>query len=570
MSNADFGIISRAHRTWEVAATRAKRWYRRCHRMPISRRDFLLISGTAVAVASRCSAPDDGSAIVLDDAGVDDAATYDAIVVGPDAAADAAYVDVPRTDARDASIGADAGFDARADARADVGPDAGLDARPDVTAPRCRAPADAPVRRDVVLGSLPLREGAFPLGVMAGDMLATRAMIWTRYDGSARVVARVVEVNGDDQILDHVLDRVVSPTPGGFVHLDVTGLTPARIYRYAFLEQEAGRFTGRSRIGRFRTPPADDDNCGVVTFGGTSCSHRNGAPLAALSQAADDDLDFFIHCGDHIYADDRDPAVTLAEYRGKYADYWRLQGMNDLHASTGLYTTWDDHEVRNNWNPELLRDAQIDAATRAFFEHRAFRRSSVDPDRIWRKFQWGRAIELFILDARSERRPSTRLTPDAQFLSREQLQWLQTSLRNSTAAFKFVVTSKPITDRLATTPAEDSDFWAGYPAQRERLLRSIVDNRVEDVWFLSGDVHYGCITHVNPTGSPYHRFREVYMGPSGSGDPGLVDCNAAGQNEVVVRRLNYTRFRADPGARSLEVDFIGTTGAVICGRRYAL
>ena len=55
-----------------------------------------------------------------------------------------------------------------------------------------------------------------------------------------------------------------------------------------------------------------------------------------------------------------------------------------------------------------------------------------------------------------------------------------------------------------------------------------------------------------------------------AGDPGLVDCSAAGQNEVVVRRLNYTRFRADPAARTLQVDFIGTGGDVICGRRYSL
>ena len=546
--------------------------------MTLSRRDFLKLTGAA-AVVSHCAAPDAPTESPVGDARVD-GADVDAVVVGPDAAADAMPVDLPRPDAMDATIGADAGADVRLDAGVDARADAALDARPDARAdvpampdaarPTCSAPAGTPVVRGVEFGGVALDLGSFPIGVMAGDMLPRRAMIWTRYDGGRRVVARVVEVNADDQIIGHVLDRAVTPAAGGFIHLDVLGLEPSRIYRYAFLEQSGGRFTGRSRLGRFQTPPADDQNCGVVTFGGTSCSHRNGAPHAVLTHAANDKLDFFIHCGDHIYADDREPAVTLAEYRGKYADYWRIQGMNDVHASTGLYTTWDDHEVRNNWNPETLRDAQVDAATQAFFEHRAFRRNATDPDRIWRKFRWGRAIEMFILDARSERRPSTRLTDRAQFISPEQLSWLQTSLRNSDAPFKFVVTSKPITDRPGTTAAEVGDFWAGYPAQRQRLLRFIVDNRIDGVWFLSGDVHYGCITHVDTADSAFHRFREVYMGPSGSGDPGLVDCSAAGQNEVVVRRLNYTKFRADPGARTLQVDFIGTGGEVSCGRRYAL
>ena len=171
-----------------------------------------------------------------------------------------------------------------------------------------------------------------------------------------------------------------------------------------------------------------------------------------------------------------------------------------------------------------------------------------------------------MLDVRGERRPSTRDTRDAQFISPAQLRWLKTSLRESDAVFKFVVTSKPITGRVAADLTR-SDFWEGYPAQREELLSFIVESDIEGLWFLSGDVHYAAIARVEARG-PYSRLREVYMGPAGSGDPGEVVCDGAGQSEVTVRRLNYARFVADPMARILTISFVGAGGDVLCRRTY--
>jgi alkaline phosphatase D len=171
-----------------------------------------------------------------------------------------------------------------------------------------------------------------------------------------------------------------------------------------------------------------------------------------------------------------------------------------------------------------------------------------------------------VLDCRGERRPSTRAGANAQFISPEQLAWLQDGLLASTAIFKFVVTSKPITGRVAMDLARD-DFWEGFPAQREKLLKFITDNDIKGLWFLSGDVHYGCICRVERAG-PYSRLREVYMGPSGSGDPGIVDCDPGGQDDAIVRRLNYTKFRADPFSKTLDISIIGVSNNVLCHKRF--
>lgn len=501
--------------------------------MSITRRDFLKLSGAAL-LATNC-------------------AEYE---LPPDAAMPDAGSD-PEGDAG-------SGFDGGNDAGQDIGEDAGVALDGGRTDGGCTSDEPSPGEpiEDVELGSIPVNRAMFPLGVMAGDVLTDRAMLWTRYDGDRPLAVRVVETDRMGMRLRRAYEGTVTPSGAGFARVDVPGIRPGRFYRYAFLEQDGARFTGRSRVGRFRAAPSAGA-CDVVTFGGASCNNRNGAPFEPLTHAADAELDFFIHCGDHVYADS---ANTLAEYRGVYDNYWRVAGLHDVHASTGLFTTWDDHEVFNNWNPETISGARLTAATRAFFEHRAFRRHPEDPDRIWRKFRWGRTAEIFMLDVRSERLPSTRDTASAQFISPAQLRWLKNSLRDSDAVFKFVVTSKPITGRVSDDLTR-SDFWEGYPAQREDLLSFIVDNDIEGLWFLSGDVHYAAIARVEARG-PYSRLREVYMGPAGSGDPGGVTCDGTGQSEVTIRRLNYARFVADPMARTLTISFIGAGGGVICRRTY--
>ena len=80
--------------------------------------------------------------------------------------------------------------------------------------------------------------------------------------------------------------------------------------------------------------------------------------------------------------------------------------------------------------------------------------------RMWRSFRWGRTLELFVLDTRGERRPSTRHTPHAEYLSPAQFAWLTDGLARSDAAFKFV--------RWITTPQRAAQWGidTGYVAVR--------------------------------------------------------------------------------------------------------
>lgn len=427
---------------------------------------------------------------------------------------------------------------------------------------------DAAAPLDPDISDVPRNAAAFAVGMMAGDAEPSRAMIWTRYTGMRTLRARVSEVVGG-MPTRVVLERVVTPAAGGYVHLDAEGLTAGTEYQYAFLEHDGSKYVGRSELGRFRTAIAEDE-LAVLTFGGTSCNHINGVPMASLAYAAAAKLDFFIHTGDHIYGD---AANTLAEYRAIYDRYWAVKNLAAVHRSTGLYTIWDDHEVVNNWASDTVPAARVDAARRAFFEYRAFRKHKTSPDRLWRSFRWGKTAEFFILDVRGERLKKTRLTasgaanPDAQIISKAQMDWLKAGLSASKAVFKFVVTSKYFS---GPNDVDNDDSWAGYAAQRNELMNHIVNNDLAGVWFLTGDVHKGIIEKIQPSGAAA-RIREIYMGPSGSGGdprPEATVCNGAGQREVFLDVRSYTRLRADPIGKTLEVEFIGEAGTVLCKKKY--
>ncbi len=272
-------------------------------------------------------------------------------------------------------------------------------------------------------------------------------------------------------------------------------------------------------------------------------------------------MDFVILNGDTTY---NDSATNLTQYRDKWIGQIGEGTYQKLLQSTGNYSTWDDHEVDNNWNPETINPARVAAARQTFFEFLPIRRSPTDADRIWRSFTWGDTLELFVLDSRGERKPSTRNTPNAEYLSHAQLAWLQAGLSASTATFKLVVNSVPITNFPGLFDLAQDDRWEGYPAQRTKLLDYITQNQIKGVLFLSGDFHLAASAKVESSG-PWSNLREILMGPGDQNGNPLWSTLPSSQFEYRSGTSNVTVFEANPNASppSIKVSFISGTGATL-------
>lgn len=477
---------------------------------------------------------------------------------------DVAEPDVAEPDVDVPDIG-DPGLDADPDAELDVadsgdpdvalpdvGPDAGVDADAGVS------PGDGAIPIDWVPEDAPEDSVTFSRGVQAGAMRATSALLWTRAVDAPRVIVRVWRPSLEDGEVLLVVDEPVEPDVDGFTHHPIEGLLPDTEYHYLFARtDEAGRIIERSAIGRFRTALAPGDTRPILV-GATSCTNQNRMPFEAISMTAEEPLDVFLHIGDQTYQD----SARGLDGEGSYREFWarslRDPGFLALYQSVGHYLTWDDHEVTNNWDPERIDSERRDIAFRTFFETFAIERGPSGG--LWNSFQWGDTAEFIVLDCRSER-------IDGNYISREQMDWFKDRLLNSTAHFKVVLNSVPITD-MPLAYVDDGDRWESYDEQRDEVIGHIVDNDIRNVWFISGDFHIGFVSHVDPDGAG-RRIREIAAGPGGNSNPvpGFVRdllfgdqfaFHTPGGSDEVMTTLEF-----DPERDAVRVRFVdGLTGDV--------
>ncbi len=388
---------------------------------------------------------------------------------------------------------------------------------------------------------------AFAWGIQVGDATTSTAVVSVRTTEQSLVLV-VAEADGDGWV---ELERVEDLVPDdGVVQVTLEGLAAETVYSVVAYAPDGDR---RSPVGRLRTALGADD-WRVVTFGAVSCLAGNH-PWPSLSFAAAEKLDFFCLLGDTIYADyDPDPFL----YETKWETALSTAGLRDLTASTSIVVTWDDHEVANNYSfDEDGIEEKFDEGLVAF--RRALPQTQGPGGTgIWRKLSWGAVLDVFVLDCRGERR-------DGDYISVEQMGWLKDGLSTSTARFKIVLNSVPITDLTAIFgAAQDEDRWAGYPTQREEILAHIRDNAIGGVLWVTGDVHYGQLGRVDPAGGTAEDQWEVLVGPGGSRLNAIVEAFVGSeQYPIVFAQWNWTRFTCDPGAGTITVTWIGDDGATI-------
>ena len=366
--------------------------------------------------------------------------------------------------------GSDSGVDAATDAG---GTDTGTDAGPSFD------PSTVP--EDAAL---------FIFGVAAGDVDDSSVMVWTRYLGTEPLRLMIFEADAAGDPGPVALDApAVTPNARGIVKQEAMGLQPGTAYVYVFLEEDgSGGFLSRSRLGRFRTAPAAG-TLEPITFAISGDANEGFMPYTVLAAAAADDPAFFVFNGDHVYADG---AATVEDYYGYYETNWSDPNLQDLMATTAFYSIWDDHEVVNNWNAETVDPMLLANGRTAFFDYTSIRPNPTVPERLWRSYRHGDTLELFILDIRSERIPSA-----GEYISAEQKQWLKDGLLASTATYKLIVNTVPITD---LTAIGDDDRWTNYPGDRDDILDFIATNNLEHVFWLSADIHISLIGYLSEYG----------------------------------------------------------------------
>jgi alkaline phosphatase D len=407
-------------------------------------------------------------------------------------------------------------------------------------------------------------DGVFRQGVASGEPGARAITLWTRLDELDVPAVVDLEVATDPGFANVVHRAQVPVEPDrdytARVRLQDGFLAPGSEYHYRFATAGAD-----SPVGRFRTArPADSREPVRIAF--FSCQEFIAGFYTAHADLAQQDVDLVVCLGDYIYeqafadqtsrnapvrADDSaadGEAQTLDEYRRKYTLYHTDEHLLEVRRQFPLLAIWDDHEVEDNYAGEQPGGAASNRRVpfaerrgngyRAWYEHMP----RVGTGDIYGTAALG-AAEVFLLDTRQYRDdqpcnpsdaflsnpcpPTETDAPGRTLLGATQKAWLEDALAGSQARWKLIGNQVMITS-LDAPPRNplNTDSWDGYGAERAELIDFIGSHGIDDVAFITGDIHTYFAGNVTRSGrhTPIDgpvRATEFVCGSITS--PGIVD-----------------------------------------------
>lgn len=255
------------------------------------------------------------------------------------------------------------------------------------------------------------------------------------------------------------------------------------------------------KIWKWRTDPPDFS---FVMGSGTYINEKRydrpgkgyGDGYQIFNSMLEHNPDFMLWLGDNVYLREPDWNSKTGIFH-RYTHTRSLPEMQAFLASTHNYAILDDHDFGPNdsdrgfWNKnETLNAFEL------FWANPSYGVGELAG--AVTSFQWGDA-DFFLLDNRTHRSPNHRKSGVRTQLGEEQIQWLFDNLASSYGTFKFVVLGGQF---LSTSPTYESYSNYGFDKERQRIIDFIYEEGIENVVFLTGDVHFSEIAVLRKKGKP--------------------------------------------------------------------
>lgn len=387
----------------------------------------------------------------------------------------------------------------------------------------------------------PLDGYPFTLGVASGDPHPDGFVLWTRLapkplDPGSGMPMQAVPVQwqvAEDERFSRIVrtgEEMALPELGHSVHAEVGGLLPGRRYWYRFL---AGGEA--SPEGTVRSAPAFGAQVDRLRIGVAGCQNYEAGYFTAYRHLSEEpDLDAVFHYGDYIYEHHAgrvcpagedgerrcfrshvgDEIYSLDDYRRRYAQYKADPDLQAAHAAAAFLSTWDDHEIDNNWAdrwdengtpPEVFLLRRF-AAMQAWYENMPVRRAQFPAQgglRMHRRLDYGRLLRIHLLDTRQYRtdqhcepRQVEHCRPadvgPSQMLGAAQEAWLKEGMSGEfgwNLLAQQVMMMPFLYPESRAAGRHNMDSWSGYADARARVVEGIRDKGLTNVVVATGDVH---------------------------------------------------------------------------------
>src|SRR5262245_16155107 len=386
----------------------------------------------------------------------------------------------------------------------------------------------------------------FTLGAASGDPAPNGIVLWTR------VAPQAVTSSNNVLVWEIATSSTFTGTQvlrGGLrfagnsdntvkVPVQHEALRPFTTYYYRFLYDGTP-----TRVCRFKTLPAPGAFVSRIRIAYISCQDYTNGHYTALSNLANEDVDYVVHLGDYIYESLGDSlfsraqvrplpnlpsggrvASSLEDYRALHRIYRSDPNLQAAHERFAFIQIWDDHEFQNDsWrdqhpdnNPDPLvpRPDLRKQANQAWAEYTPANirynplGGPLDSIQLYRSFAFGDLMELVITDERLYRdgppcgfgtldRYVADSCPERERYTRTllgvtQRDWFVEKINNSRSTWKLwanEVMAMPL--KLLNLGSASRyltlDQWDGYPAERSQILSRIAGTR--NFVAITGDIH---------------------------------------------------------------------------------
>jgi len=299
-----------------------------------------------------------------------------------------------------------------------------------------------------------------------------------------------------------------------FVHqFELSDLKPKTEYTFRVdCRSGPGGPIGPSVFGRFRTAPRADDPARVLftVITGQKYEHNDSEyghkiyPVMAAMHP-----DFFVHTGDIVYMQSRwiesgHPGTAIDRARYQWNRTYGYPYQIAFHKMVPSYFIKDDHDIGRN---DCYPGKDLEGFT---YEQgiTLFREQNPSGEVPYRTVRWGKDLQVWMVEGRDFRSPNDMPDgPDKTIWGATQKEWLKTTVLESDATFKVLISPTPIVgpDRETKGDNHSNSNWS-YEGNE---IRQWIHDSAPDLMVVCGDRHWQYVSVDPATG-----VREYSCGPA--------------------------------------------------------
>jgi alkaline phosphatase D len=312
------------------------------------------------------------------------------------------------------------------------------------------------------------------LGPILGAVDEGSAIVWLRANEAKEYTLELCTSSGEPL---QQLTQQATAENDLCIHWFIEGLRPATQYSYRILL--AGERIAAAADQQFKTAPPHDQPT-KVRFAISSCAKEDAGSRAVWQQMQAENVDGVVLIGDTPYID----STVLAVQTKRHQEFAAVAEYQELLRSRPCWWTWDDHDFAGNDSSGQAFGKENSRLV--FLRYRPQQSYGDGNGGIYTKFRYG-PVEVFLLDTRwyAMTEPSFAASHKPTMLGKQQWEWLQQGLKESSAPFKLLASGVIWDDKENS----ESDDWGTYRHELTAIQQFIGANKIGGVILVGGDIH---------------------------------------------------------------------------------